>query len=501
MELQDTTPDIIVIGAGYAGLSFAAVMAQEGRRVTVLESHALIGGCASYFKRKGFHFEAGATTLSGLAPGRTLWRLTNLLGLRLPTTTLDLPMTITLNDGQILNRYRDHSAFLAELARVFPGHTHRELWQKLRRWEAELWKSLSASQNFPPKSLTDIIKLLRPKILKQAHLGALAFTPLTSKLNQKMLKDEQLIEFFNEQLMISTQSPSHEVPTLLAAMGMTYPEDMHYIYGGITKVAELLREKVKSHGCSVLTRHKVLGIQKRQDIFHLKVQQGREKEMQMSAPIVVSTVPIWNLARFFKDDEKLVKKFAVKKQSQKKAWGAIVANFGIKYDFPIDILYHQVHYKNHPLLGTGSLFFSFSHPEDRERAPQYHQAVTVSTHTAPTAWEQAYETDTYEQKKADVLEAILTVFNSRFGDKHEIIAQSLATPHTFEHYTQRDHGRVGGLAHNRDNNILTFPTQETPLKNFYRIGDTTFPGQGIVGVATGALILAGKLTGKNFLED
>jgi len=501
MDSNNRNSDIIVIGAGYAGLSFAAVMAQEGRKVTVLESHALIGGCASFFKRKGFHFEVGATTLSGLAPGRTLYRLTKILDLQLPTTELELPMAITLNNGKVLKRYREHSAFLKELHRVFPGHTHEKLWQKLRGWESDLWDSLCASQNFPPKSLRDFKKLLRPKILKQAHLGPLAFIPLVSKLDEKMLKDPTLIEFFNEQLMISTQSPAHEVPTLLAAMGMTYPEDMHYIYGGITKAALLLREKIESDNSQVLTRHKVLEVKKEEELFKLRVLRGKNKEEEFTAPLVVSTLPIWNLAGLFKDNEEVAKKFVVKKPSQKKAWGAVVANFGIKWDSPIETLYHQVHYKNHPQLGTGSLFFSFSHPQDHARAPEFHQAVTVSTHTSPSPWEKAHAEGTYDQMKATTLEAILTIFKERFGKNHEILAQSLATPHTFEHYTQRAHGRVGGLAHNKDNNILTFPSQETPLKNFYRIGDTTFPGQGIVGVATGALILAGKLTDKNFLED
>lgn len=500
MDTFNQEYDILIIGAGYAGLSFAAMMAKEGKKVAVLESHALIGGCASYFKRKGFHFEAGATTLSGLAPGRTLWRLCQHLNLELPTTPLSLPMAITLNSGEVINRYQDHEAFQAELERVFPKINQRDLWDKLRKWESDLWNSLSASQNFPPKNLEDITKLLRPKIIKQIHLGPLAFTPFSKKLSDSMKENELFTQFLDEQLMISTQSPAHEVPTLLAAMGMTYPEDMHYIFGGITTVAEILRKKIESLGGFVLTRHKVTQL-KTLENGHLKVdcKKRTSKTASFSAPIVVSSLPIWNIAELFSDTQ-IKEKFRVKKKSQLKGYGAIVANIGIKYDHPIETLYHQVHYKDHDVLGTGSLFYSFSHPEDEKRAPAYHQAVTVSTHTSPDLWEKAFANGNYEELKETILKDIIEIFKNRFGSSHEIITSSLATPHTFEHYTGRAHGLVGGLSHNSDNNILTFPSQETPVKNFYRIGDTTFPGQGIVGVATGALILAGKLSGKNFLE-
>ncbi len=490
--------DIVVIGAGFAGLTFAATMAQEGRRVAVLESHSLIGGCASYFKRKGFHFEVGATTLSGLAPGRTLWRLCKLLDLELPTNPLQIPMAITLNNKQVIKRHRDHSSFIKELNRVFPGHQHDFLWNKLRKWERDLWKSLFAAQNFPPKSFKDIRKLIRPSVLNKAHLGPLAFIPLVDKFSREMQEDQLLTEFFDEQLMISTQSSSKEVPTLLASMGMTYPEDMHYIYGGVTTFAQILRKKIESLGSEVHTRHKVITIEKQNSGFRLTCSRG-SKETHLKAKIVVSSTPIWNTADLFADKE-VKKKFLVKKESQKKGLSAVVANIAIKYREPIEILYHQVHYQNHSVLGKGSFFFSFSHPHDQKRAPEGHQAITVSTHTAPEVWQEAHDSGTYEELKSRVLADILERFKERFGAEHEIVFASLATPHTFEHYTQRFKGRVGGLSHNRENNILTFPSQETPIKNFYRIGDTTFPGQGIVGVATGALILAGKLSGKNFLE-
>lgn len=68
---------VIVIGGGIAGLS-AGVYAQRcGFDVTVLESHSIVGGNCTSWKRKGYLFEGGMHWLSGSNtndPTNKLWR-------------------------------------------------------------------------------------------------------------------------------------------------------------------------------------------------------------------------------------------------------------------------------------------------------------------------------------------------------------------------------------------------------------------------------------------
>jgi len=53
--------DAIIIGAGYAGMSVAALLAHSGRKVIVLEASGMIGGRAlSYRNEKGYVWEYGA---------------------------------------------------------------------------------------------------------------------------------------------------------------------------------------------------------------------------------------------------------------------------------------------------------------------------------------------------------------------------------------------------------------------------------------------------------
>ena len=52
-------PHVIVIGAGFAGLSAASYLARGGARVTLLERHRQAGGRARTFSAEGFRFDMG----------------------------------------------------------------------------------------------------------------------------------------------------------------------------------------------------------------------------------------------------------------------------------------------------------------------------------------------------------------------------------------------------------------------------------------------------------
>jgi len=53
--------EMIIIGAGLAGLSSACLLAKEGFDVTILDKHSTPGGVARAEKQQGFHFDLGPT--------------------------------------------------------------------------------------------------------------------------------------------------------------------------------------------------------------------------------------------------------------------------------------------------------------------------------------------------------------------------------------------------------------------------------------------------------
>jgi len=59
--------NITIIGAGLGGLTSGALLAKDGHKVTLLEQHNIVGGCATTFKRKGgFICEVGLHEMDGV---------------------------------------------------------------------------------------------------------------------------------------------------------------------------------------------------------------------------------------------------------------------------------------------------------------------------------------------------------------------------------------------------------------------------------------------------
>ena len=71
------------------------------------------------------------------------------------------------------------------------------------------------------------------------------------------------------------------------------------------------------------------------------------------------------------------------------------------------------------------------------------------------------------------------------GARERALFTEPADPHTFERYTGRDRGLVGGSPQTPRTATLGAFSHRTPVRGLYLCGDTTFPGQSTVGAALG----------------
>jgi phytoene dehydrogenase-like protein len=147
-----------------------------------------------------------------------------------------------------------------------------------------------------------------------------------------------------------------------------------------------------------------------------------------------------------------------------------------------------------PHCGSTSIFVSFSDRGDTIRCPEGQRVLSISTHVDnPAEW--LHIPENYDAQKAETesyILAKLTQYLPGFS-ADDIIYQIAATPLSWEKWTGRKDGTVGGIPQDIRQPLFTMSGALTPEKDFYRCGDTVYPGQGVPGVALGGIIAAERI--------
>lgn len=468
-----------MIGAGASGLAIASMLAKDGKEVCLIEAHSLPGGCASYFKRKGLMFDVGATTLSGIANNGPLKKFLDYINFDAGLKSISPGLNIW-REGHQLKRYEDINLWIDQQANFFNRSELEDFWNTIEAINNKAWELTQYSKYFPPKSLSDITSLLFKDTGLKLSIANKLFTTV-DKLNSSLFHNEGFKEFIDEQLLIAAQDTSENVPALMGAMALSYTNDMWYSPGGMGGFTMNLLKHYKSLGGEYLNHQKALEVIKDGDHFVVRTNQKVFKCKK-----IISSLPLWNINKLLPQ---------VKLPQYDTTWGALTAYYKVKFKSPKSDLYHQIQIKS-PIsdAGSKSIFISLGHPDDERKCIDGHQSMTVSTHISIKDFYGVYNESNYSQLKSNWDQEFQKIIKDNFGDELlDIENTGVGDPKTFEKFTSRHLGCVGGLPLNTQNNVLTFPKHETNIPGFYMVGDTTFPGQGVVGVIQGAMDLYYRL--------
>ena len=74
-------PDVIIIGAGVAGLTCGCLLAKRGLGVLIFEKNRKVGGCCTSFEKGGFSFDLSVQSIGECQAGGRVWALLNELNL------------------------------------------------------------------------------------------------------------------------------------------------------------------------------------------------------------------------------------------------------------------------------------------------------------------------------------------------------------------------------------------------------------------------------------
>src|ERR1700722_17758244 len=214
--------DVAVIGGGFAGMACAARLQARGLSTVVLEAHGQPGGCAGFFRRRGFAFDVGATTLVDFEPNGVGGELLESIGMQ-PVEGHCLPGYRAWLPDSCVTLYRDAAAWSAERLNVL-GDTpaHRSFWKLIDRLANVFWMASRRGVKLPIRSPADLVRAVRAVGAADLPLARYVRWTMGDALKAHgLIHDRPLIGLLAMLIEDTVHSSVWRAPLINAALGIT----------------------------------------------------------------------------------------------------------------------------------------------------------------------------------------------------------------------------------------------------------------------------------------
>ena len=478
--------DVAVIGAGVAGLTAAALLAHDGADVVLLEQHDKPGGCAGYFgvpsKWGEFQFPVGATVALGLEQNGLHAEIFDKLGVDCPAAPIDR-LSVMLPDRRV-ELWHDAAKWKRERAQLPGNRGGQELFWHLQERVADAgWFALSRKPALPLQRPIDVwrnLNLADPRLVPM--VAALPFSVGEIMKWLRVDRDRAFSALVNLQLLITTQSLSHQAPLSNGMAGLDlWRHGGFHPRGGVGAIARTLLDAFCRHGGEAKFSTRVLKAERVGRLWAIETDNGSLRARQ-----VIANVPLPNLKQLVPAArvDSLIRRAG-------EGWGAVTLYVALRDervpdDLPLHLQVLTRYAQTPPYIRAGAgddVFLSLSPRGDTDSAPKGWRALNVSTHVRLTDWANLSRDQYRAQKKMwrDRLLDGVRVALPDFDDGKGFVITG--TPSSWEDYTLRAGGSVGGAPLSRRNANLRALPSRVGLEDFWLVGDSTFPGQGTVACA------------------
>jgi C-3',4' desaturase CrtD len=484
--------DVAVIGGGIAGMATAARLQARGLSTVVFEAHGQPGGCAGFFRRLGFAFDVGATTLVDFQPGGVGGALLEEIGLP-PIEGEVLPGYVAWLPDRQLTLHRDSSAWANERLRVLgDASSHRRFWCLIDRLAVAFWGAARAGVKLPicgPADLLRALNCLRPNDWPLARY--LRWT-VGDALHSFGLRHElPLVGLLSMLLEDTVHSGVDDAPLVNGALGITIRgAGLTRARGGMYGFWRRFLARYRALGGSLRVGCPVSRVERLRSGNHRFLLQTRRSAVR--ADQVVSALPVSLTARLAPPEVQEALQSYIRRDAPSQG-GAVVVFLGVPEREVAcqPFTHHQLLHDYSQALGNGNnMFISVSAAGDIESAPPGHRAVMISTHCELSDWE-GLTAEEYQNRKAEAGARLVALARRVYPDLGAAAeVYQVATPRTYERFTRRPRGAVGGIRLRLDNANQKAVPHDVGVPGFWLAGDTTWPGLGTVACVLGSRLMA-----------
>ena len=472
---------ISIIGAGLGGLTAGALLSKDGHKVTVLEQHNIVGGCATTFNRKGgFICEVGLHEMESVYNNPTIKGIFDSLGVYDNIEFIKAPefFSVVTKNGKFIMPDGVESAKKALVAK-FPSESKGI--EKYFKLIEQIHSNLTTLQNASwyhyalfPIIFWDVLVYRSKNVMD---------------VLDDIIDDEELKLILNTNVQYYNDSPNTLSFLMHAVAQHSYfSGGGWFIKGGSGRLSDYLAKVIEDNGGEVITKASV------SSCTQSSVEYMHKKELKR----VESDIVISNLS-----PEQTYKLYA-QAYRETKELGESLLTIYLGFSKSIKDVYGKKEYSNFiyddidsvdglntmskkDISQRGFVFIDYSQIDSGLTKDSSKSFGAICTIDYIKEWSDL-DDESYEQKKSDLIDSTLTKLEKYYPNISNLVEYAeVGTAKTVKRYIKTPNGTAYGFKPTPKQFFRVPKSKSKKVDNLYFVGQWVIGGGFSPAISSGGL--------------